>query len=115
MEETTRDFSRQFYGQAEFPQPYIWAVGYVTSVGAKDSTRFFFPNGVTVSETSTGVYKIVHKIGYSDRYLIIPTPIAGVRVSLTVANINDDDVEVRAFDDSGAAASCAFCFTIYTF
>lgn len=107
--------TKDFYGQLGFPQPFVYATGYVTSAGAKDTTRFFVPNGVTVSETSTGVYKIVHKIGYSNRYLVVATPVATADASLTIANINVDDVEVRAFNQAGTATSTAFCFTIYTF
>lgn len=113
---STENFdTKEFYGQGGFPQPYIWSTGYVTSGGDKDTTRFFLPNGVTVSQTGTGVYKIVHKIGYSNRYLVVPTAVSTTAVIFSVANINADDVEIRTFNIAGIATSAAFSFTIYIF
>lgn len=109
------EFNKKFYGQSEFAQPFIWATGYVTSAGAKDTAKFFVPNGVTVSETSTGVYKIVHKIGYSNRYVVHAIPVSTTDANITIANVNADDVEVRTFNQAGSATSTAFTFTIYTF
>lgn len=107
--------TKQFYGQVGFPQPYIYSVGYVTSAGVKDTARFFLPNYVTVSETSTGVYKIVHKIGYSNRYTVSVVPVSLSDINVVIANINADDVEVRTFNQAGTATSSGFTFTIYTF
>lgn len=109
------EFTKAYYGQVGFPQPYIWATGYVTSAGAKDTTKFFLPNGVTVSETSTGVYKIVHKIGFNNRYTVFAMPVSTTDANVTIANVNADDVEVRTFNQAGSATSTAFLFTIYTF
>jgi hypothetical protein len=96
-----------------FPQPNIYAFGYVTSAGAQDLTRFFLPTEMSVTKTGTGVYKISHKIGYSNRYTILATPVDSAAKITGIYNINADDVEVRTFDQAGTATDTAFTFVIF--
>lgn len=104
---------REFYGQGNYPQPFILACGYITSAGA--GSTFLLPQFLTVAKTATGVYKITHKIGYNNKYLVLPVATGTTAFIATVANINVDDVEVRTFDAAGAAADSAFSFVIYSF
>ena len=104
---------REFYGQGKFPQPYILASGYVTSAGA--TGVFIIPDTLVVAKTATGIYKITHKIGFANRYIVIPTPIITTDATATVANVLADTVEVRTFNTAGAATDTAFSFVIYSF
>ena len=115
MQEGKMLVTKEFYGQAGFPQPFIHSTGFVTSAGVKDTSFFFVPNGVTVQNTATGVFKITHNIGYANRYILSVTPVGTANINAVVANQGADTVEVRTFNTAGSATDAAFCFILYSF
>lgn len=96
----------------EFPQPSIAGIGAVTSGGAKDTTSFFFSQSWTVTRTGTGRYTIAHKIG-DNKYNVSISPISSTAFTSNLSARNINDFQVSTFNSAGAAADCAFTFTLW--
>lgn len=108
-------YNKTTYGTADFVQPYIAGLGFVTDAGAIDTSKFFLPGAWIPSKTSTGVYKITHNIGDSAKYLplamVNPTD-SSARI-VTVTNQNNNDFTVRTFTQAGVATDLPFSFVVY--
>jgi hypothetical protein len=97
---------------AEFPQPSVIGLGYVTSAGAVDTAKFFFSQNWTVAKNSTGNYTITHNIGYATKYLPIFNLIGTTDKSFAVT-VNANTTDIVTFNQAGTATDTAFMFVFY--
>lgn len=105
-------YNKDLYGTADFPQPYFAGYGYIVASGGASTTKFFLPSRWSATKTGTGVYKITHNIGDNTRYLVLSNANSSAAYITTIANINNNDVEIRTFNDAGAATDIDFSFAI---
>lgn len=96
----------------EFPQPSIAGIGSVTSAGAIDTTRYFFPAAWTITKLGTGQYRIDHQMG-DGKYNVVVTPINTAGFTSCLSNFAATTFRINTFNAAGAAADCAFTFIVY--
>jgi hypothetical protein len=96
----------------EFPQPSIAGIGSITSAGAADSTRYFFPQGWTITKLGGGQYQINHQMG-DGKYNVVITPINTAGFTACLSNFAATSFRINTFNAAGAAADCAFTFIVY--
>ena len=111
--ETVLNINQPEYSRtAEFPAPSVIGLGYVTSAGAADTTKFFFSQNWTVAKNSTGNYTITHNIGDSTKYLPQINLIGTTDKSFAVT-VNANTTDIVTFNQAGTATDTAFMFVFY--
>lgn len=96
----------------EFPQPSIAGIGSVTSAGAVDTTRYFFPSAWTITKLGAGQYRIDHQMG-DGKYNVVVTPINTSGFTACLSTFAATSFRINTFNAVGVASDCAFTFIVY--
>lgn len=86
-------------------------IGYVT--GATGTAGSIFPDGWSVSRTSTGVYVVTHNIGDENKYIVNVSLEETTQDNRIVYEADANSFDIEITDDNAAFDDGNFVFTVY--